>query len=84
MTAEERFTMNEFKRDDVLAEIGGPTEMFWVVRSVNEGGYYLNSIYKGRFISNEVRMPASLAHNHLLKVDEWDRANMCVKGGEAE
>lgn len=74
----------EFKRNDVLAEIGGPSEMFWVVRSVEADGYYLDSIYKGRFIPNEAWMPFSIAHNHLLKVDEWDRANTCVKGGEVE
>jgi hypothetical protein len=74
--------MNEFKKNDVVAEIGNNKKYFWIVREVVEDGYYFDAFFGGKFHVIGNWMSFRVAHRHLVKVDEWDDENNRMKNVE--
>lgn len=73
--------MNEFVKNDVLAEIGN-AKILWIVREVTVDGYIFDAFFDGKFhvIGNWVSF--RVAHVHLVKVDKWDDWKMVMQNVE--
>ena len=74
--------MNEFKKNDVVAEIGNNKKYFWIVRKVVEDGYIFDAFFGEKFHVIGNWMSFRVAHRHLVKVDEWDDDNKKMKNVE--
>ena len=73
--------INEFVENDVLAEIGN-AKVLWVVDKVASDGYFVSSFWDGRIHTLGSWMGFGLAHEQLVKVDEWDDVNKKMKNVE--
>ena len=73
--------MNEFVKNDVLAEIGN-VKILWIVDKVVNDGYFVASFWDGRIHATSTWMSFRTAHEFLIKVDEWDDVNKKMKNVE--
>ena len=73
--------MNEFVKNDVLAEIGN-AKILWIVDKVADDGYFVASFWDGRVHVLGTWMSFRTAHESLIKVDEWDDVNKKMKDVE--
>ena len=73
--------MNEFKKNDVLVEIGN-AKILWIVDEVANDGYFVASFWDGRVHILGSWMSFEMAHKQLVKVDEWDDENNRMKNVE--
>ena len=73
--------MNEFVKNDVLAEIGN-AKILWIVDEVANDGYFVASFWDGRVHTLGSWMSFEMAHRQLVKVDEWDDENNRMKNVE--
>ena len=74
--------MNEFKKNDVVAEIGNDKKLFWIVREVAVDGYIFDAFFGGNFHVIGNWMSFRVAHNRMIKVDEWDDWKMVMQNVE--
>ena len=74
--------MNEFKKNDVIVEIGNNKKLFWIVDMVVNDGYFVASFWDGRIHMAGTWMSFRTAHESFIKVDEWDNVNMKMKNVE--
>ena len=74
--------MNEFKKNDVVAEIGNNEKLLWIVREVVEDGYIFDAFFGGKFHVIGNWMSFRVAHNRMIKVDEWDDWKMVMENVE--
>lgn len=74
--------MNEFKKNDVLVEIGNNKKYFWIVREVTVDGYICDAFFDGKFHVIGNWMSFRVAHKWLIKVDEWDDWKMVMQNVE--
>lgn len=74
--------MNEFKKNDVLVEIGNNKKYFWIVRDVVDDGYFFDAFFDGKFHVIGNWMSFRVAHKGLIKVDEWDDWKMVMQNVE--
>lgn len=74
--------MNEFKKNDVVAEIGNNEKLFWIVREVTVDGYIFDAFFGGSFHAIGNWMSFWVVHRHMVKVDEWDEENNRMKNVE--
>lgn len=74
--------MTEFKVNDVLVEIGNNKKYFWIVRNVAVDGYLFDVFFGGKFHVIGNWMSFSVAHDGMIKVDEWDCENKRLRGIE--
>lgn len=72
--------MNEFKKNDVVAEIGNNKKLFWIVREVAKDGYFFDAFFDGKFHVIGNWMGFWVVHRHMVKVDEWDAKNKRMRG----
>lgn len=73
--------MNEFVKNDVLAEIGNE-KILWIVRKVAEDGYIFDAFFDGKFHVIGNWMGFWVVHKHMVKVDEWDDWKMVMQNVE--
>lgn len=73
--------MNEFVKNDVLAEIGNE-KILWIVDEVVNDGYLVASFWDGMVHTLGTWMGFEMAHEQLVKVDEWDDENNRMKNVE--
>lgn len=73
--------MNEFVKNDVLAEIGN-AKILWIVREVIVDGYICDAFFDGKFHVIGNWMSFRVAHKWLIKVDEWDDWKMVMQNVE--
>jgi hypothetical protein len=73
--------MNEFVKNDVLAEIGN-AKILWIVREVAQDGYIFDAFFDGKFHVIGNWMGFWVVHRHMVKVDEWDDWKMVMQNVE--
>lgn len=74
--------MNKFKKNDVVVEIGNNKKLFWIVREVAKDGYFFDAVFDGKFHVIGNWMSFRVAHNGMIKVDEWDDFKMVMTNVE--
>ena len=74
--------MNEFVENDVLVEIGNKKGLLWIVDEVLGDGYFVSSFWDCRIHTTGTWMSFRVAHNRMIKVDEWDDWKMVMQNVE--